>query len=211
VSTPFSSDNPPPLVRILDFFKFDLDSCSYESILLIHQYLYLARPVDADVFDSNHDGLDDPKGNDDGGQGAYSSESIDPNLTGSGPVVQVCPSAVDQLITAAPLGSGPSRKKRLVLASKRKQPVPSDQVTTELFPHPAPCCSLGLVAVQLVFRRLFEALQRPTQAAQIDTSTGADTQLAKRLRALSMRKMLAIRYIIVLTCGLLLVTFLKFS
>jgi hypothetical protein len=126
-------------------------------------------------------------------------------------VVQVRPSAVDQLITAAPLGSSPSRKKRLVLASKRKQPVSSDQVTTELFPHPTLCCSLGLVVVQLVFRRLFEALQRPTQAAQIDTSTGADTQLAKRLWALPMRKMLAIRYIIVLTCGLLLVTFLKFS
>jgi hypothetical protein len=161
---PFSNNNPPPLVRIFDFFKFISDPCSYESILLIHQYLYLARPVDADVSDSNHDGLDDPKGNGDGGQGASSSESIDPNLIGSGPVVQVRPSAVDQLITAAPLGSGPSRKKCLVLASKRKQSVPSDQVTIELFPHPAPFCSLGLVAVQLVFGRLFEGLQCPSQA-----------------------------------------------
>jgi hypothetical protein len=78
VPTPFSSDNPPPLVRILDFFKFIIDSCSYESILLIH-----------------HDGQDNPKGNDDGGQKAPSSESIVPNLTGSGPVAQVCPSAAD--------------------------------------------------------------------------------------------------------------------
>jgi hypothetical protein len=36
VPTPFSSDNPPPLVRVLDFFKFISDPRSYESILLIH-------------------------------------------------------------------------------------------------------------------------------------------------------------------------------
>jgi hypothetical protein len=65
--------------------------------------------------------------------------------------------------------------------------------------------------VELVFRRLFEALQCPTQAAQIDTSAGADTQPAKRLRAPSMRKMLVPRYVIVLTCALLLVTFSKLS
>jgi hypothetical protein len=93
VPTPFSSDNPPPLVRILDFFKFISDSCSYESILLIHQDLYPARPVDAKVSNSNHDGQDNP--NDDGGQEAPSSEPIVPNLTGSGPVAQVCPSAAD--------------------------------------------------------------------------------------------------------------------
>jgi hypothetical protein len=43
----------------------------------------------------------------------------------------------------------------------------------------------------------------------MDTSVGADTQPAKRLRVLPMRKMLAIRYIIVLTWALLLVTFLE--
>jgi hypothetical protein len=120
VSTPFSSDNPSPLVRILDFFKFISDPCSYESILPIHQDLYPARPVDADVSDSNHDGHDVPKGNNDGGKGAPSSEPIVPNLTGSGPTAQVHSSAAGQLTTAAPLGSGPPKKKHLVLASKRK-------------------------------------------------------------------------------------------
>jgi hypothetical protein len=211
VPMPCSSDNPPPLVRILDFFKFISDPCSYESVLLIHQDLYPARLVDAEVSDNNHDGQDDPKGNDDGGQGASSSEPTDPNLAGSGPVAQVCPSAADQLITAAPLDNGPPRKKCLVFASKCKQSVPSDQVTTELFPHPAPRCSLGLVVVQLVFGRLFKVLQCPTQAAQIDTSAGADTQPAKRLRASSMRKMLTPMYVTVLTCALLLVTFSKLS
>jgi hypothetical protein len=90
------------------------------------------------------------------------------------------------------LGSGPSKKKRLELASKRKQPVPFDQVTIELFPHRVPRCSPSLVAVNLVFGRLFEALQRPTQATKIDTSAGADIQPTKRLQALSMRKMLGV-------------------
>jgi hypothetical protein len=71
---------------------------------------------------------------------------------------QVHPSAVDQLTIVAPLGSGPLKKKRLVLSSKRKQPAPSDQVTTELFPHYASHSSPGLVEVKLVFGRLFEAL-----------------------------------------------------
>jgi hypothetical protein len=67
VMTPFNNDNPPPLVRILDFFKFVSDLCSYESIPIIHQNLYPAWPVDAEVSDSNHDGQDDLTGNDDGG------------------------------------------------------------------------------------------------------------------------------------------------
>jgi hypothetical protein len=92
--TPFSSDNPP-LVRILDFFKFISDSCSYESVLLIHQDLYPARPIDAEVSDSSHNGQDDPKGNNNGGQGAPSSEPTAPNQIGSGMAAQVRPSAVD--------------------------------------------------------------------------------------------------------------------
>jgi hypothetical protein len=205
VLTPFSSYNSPPLVRILNFFKSVLDSCSNVSILIIYQDLYPARPVDAEVFDSNHGGQDDPTGNDDRGQGAPSVELIVPHLSGSGTAAQIRPSATDQLTTTAPLGSSPPKMKHLVLASKRKQPAPSDQVTTELFPHHAPHCSPGLVAVKLVFGHLFEALQRLTQAVAINTSVGADTQTAKRLRTLSMRRMLAPKYITILTCALLLV------
>jgi hypothetical protein len=96
-----------------------------------------------------------------------------------------------------------------VLASKSKQHVPSDYVTTVLFPHHAPRSSSGLVEIKLVFGCLFEALQHHSQAAQMDTSAGADTQPAKRLRALPMRKMPTIRYITVLTWALLLVLFLE--
>jgi hypothetical protein len=120
VPTPFSSNNPPPSVRIFDFFKFVLDPCSYESISIIHQDLYPARPVDVEVFDSNHDGQDDPTGNDNGGQGTPSSEPTVPHLIRSGTTVQVRPSAADQLTTTAPLASGLLKKKRLVLASKGK-------------------------------------------------------------------------------------------
>jgi hypothetical protein len=179
VPTPFCSDNPHPLVRILDFFKFVSDSCSYVSIPIIYQDLYPARPVDAEVSDSNHDGQDDPTGNDDGGQGAPSAELNVPHLIGSDMVAQVHPSATDQLTIAVPLDSGPPKKKRLVLASKRKQPTPSDQVTTELFPHHSPRCSMGLVEIKLVFGHLFEALQCLTRAAAINTSIEANAQLAK--------------------------------
>jgi hypothetical protein len=117
---PFSSDNPPPLVRILDFFTFILDLCSYESVLFIKQDLYPTRPVDAEVSDSSHDGQDDPKGNDDGDQGAPPSEPTAPSPIRSSTAAQACPSTADQLTTAAPLGSGPSKKKCHVLASKHK-------------------------------------------------------------------------------------------
>jgi hypothetical protein len=118
--TPFSGDNPPPLVRIHDSFKFISDPCSYESILFIHQDLYPAYPDDAELSDSSHNGQDDPKGNDDGGQGAPSSEPTAPNLNMSGMAAQVRSSIADQLTTATPLGSDPLKKKHLVLALKRK-------------------------------------------------------------------------------------------
>jgi hypothetical protein len=58
------------------------------------------------LSDSNHDGQDDPMGNDDGGQEAPSAELTVPNLIRSGMAAQVLPFAVDQLTIAATLGSG---------------------------------------------------------------------------------------------------------
>jgi hypothetical protein len=145
-------------------------------------------------------------GNDDGGQGAPSPKPIVPILIGSSLAERVRPSTINQLTTAAPLGSGQPKKKCLVLFSKRKQPTPSDQVRTELFPHHIPRSLLGLVVVKLVFGCLFEAFQRLTQAARTDTLAGADTQPAKRLRASPMRRMLMPRYVTILICTLLFVT-----
>ncbi len=113
--------------------------------------LYPTCPVNAELSDSNHVGQDDPTDDDDGGQGTPLADSTVPNLIGSDMAAQVLPSAADQLTTTTPLGSGHPKKKCLVLVSKRKQPAPSDQVTTELFPHHAPRCSLGLVAARFIF------------------------------------------------------------
>jgi hypothetical protein len=109
-----------------------------------------------ELSDSNHEGQDDLTGDGNGGQGAPSAELTIPNLIGSTMVMQVLPSATNQLMTTAPLGSGHPKKKHLVLVSKRNQLASSDQVTTELFPHHAPQRSLGLVAARLVFRCLFD-------------------------------------------------------
>jgi hypothetical protein len=103
------------------------------------------------LSDSNHDGQDDPTSDDDGGQRAPSAEPTVPDLIRTDMATQVLPSVTDQLTTAAPLGSGHPKKRRLVLVSRRKQPASSDQVTTKLFTHHAPRRSLGLVAARLVF------------------------------------------------------------
>jgi hypothetical protein len=145
-------------------------------------------------------------GDDDGGQGAPSAEPTAPDLIRSGTAAQVPPSTDDQFMTTAPLGSGHLKKRHLVLVSKRKEPASSDQVTTQLFPHHAPRRCLGLVVTRPVFLRLFEVFQRLAQAARTDTSTEAETQPTKRLQAPPMRKILAPRYVRVLTCALLFVT-----
>jgi hypothetical protein len=174
--------------------------------LIIHQDLYPASPVDAELSDSNHDGQNDPTGDDDGGQEAPSAGPTVPDLIGSSMAAQVPPSAADQPTTAAPLGSGYPKKRCRVLVSKRKQHASSDHVSTELFLHHTPQCSLGLVAVRLIFWCLFEVFQRLAQADRTDTLAGADTQPTKRLRAPPIRKILTPRYVTVLTCALLFVT-----
>jgi hypothetical protein len=116
---------------------------------------------------------------------------------------QVLPSTADQLTTATPSGNGNPKKKGLALVFKRKQHASSTQEITEFFLHHTPRRFLGLVVAMLIFRHLFEAFQRLTQAARIDTSAGVDTQPAKRLRTPLMRRMLTPRYVTVLTCVLL--------
>jgi hypothetical protein len=78
------------------------------------------------LSDSNHDGQDNPTGDDDGGQGAPSAKLTVPNLIGFGMAGQVLPSAVDQFTIAAPLGSDHPKKKHIVLVSKCKQLASSD-------------------------------------------------------------------------------------
>jgi hypothetical protein len=79
-------------------------------------------------------------------------------------------------------------------------------VITELPSYHGSRNRLNLVAVNLAFGRLFEAFQHVSQAIRADTMAGADTQPAKNPRAPSMRRILAPKYVIILTCILLLVT-----
>jgi hypothetical protein len=117
----------------------------------------------------------------------------------------VRPPAADQPVSAAPL-SGGQKRKRIRLASKCKTTTSSDQVITELPSYHGSRNRLNLVSVNLVFRRLFEAFQHISQAIRTDATAGADTQPAKKTRAPSMRKILARRYVMLLTCILLFVT-----
>jgi hypothetical protein len=93
-----------------------------------------------------------------------------------------------------------------MLASKRKTITSSDQVITELPSYHGSRNRLNLVSVNLTFGRLFEAFQYISQAIRTDAMAGADTQPAKKTRAPSMRRILAPKYVMLLTCILLLVT-----
>jgi hypothetical protein len=117
--------------------------------------------------------------------------------TRSGPTWQRR-SALLQPISAAP-PSGGQKWKCIRLTSKRKITTSSDQVITELPSYHSSRNRSNLVSVNLVFGCLFEAFQHISQA-------GADTQPAKKTRTPSMRRILAPRYVMLLTCILLLVT-----
>jgi hypothetical protein len=86
----------------------------------------------------------------------------------------VRPPITDQSVSAAPLSSGQKRK-RIMLASKRKTTTSSDQVITELSSYHGSRNCLNLVVVNLAFGRLFESFQHVSQAIRTDTTAGADT------------------------------------
>jgi hypothetical protein len=139
------------------------------------------------------------------GPGIPSIEPITSNPIGSNMAAPVCPPTADQPVSAAP-PSGGQKWKRIRLASKCKITTSSDQVITELPSYHSFRNRSNLVSVNLVFGRLFEAFQHISQAIGTDATAGADTQPAKKTRAPSMRRILAPRYVMLLTCILLLVT-----
>jgi hypothetical protein len=144
----------------------------------------------------NDNGQNKPTGDEAEGKGAPSTEPIAPNPTNSGMVGDIRPSTIRQ-IAAAPSGSR-QKKKHVPLSSKRKLATPSpNQVMThiELPPYCEPRSPLNLVAIEIIFGRLFEAFQHTSQAISTGTSTGVDTQLAKKMRALSIKNLPAPRYV----------------
>jgi hypothetical protein len=144
-------------------------------------------------------------GDDVEGHGIPLIESITSNPIGSNMAALVRSPTADQPVSAAPL-SGGQKWKRIILAPKCKTTTSSDQVITELPSYHGSHNRLNLVSVNLAFGRLFEAFQHISQAIRTDATAGADTQPAKKPRAPSMRRILAPKYVMILTCILLLVT-----
>jgi hypothetical protein len=138
------------------------------------------------------------------GPGIPLIEPITSNPIGSNMAAPVRPPAADQPVSAASL-SGGQKRKRIRLASKCKTTT-SDQVITELPSSHGSRNRLNLVSVNLAFERLFEAFQHISQPIRTDATTRADIQPAKKTRAPSMRRILAPKYVMLLTCILLLVT-----
>jgi hypothetical protein len=128
VPLPFSSENPPPLVRVLFFFNLSQINCL---ILSFKHDLYPPHQVDADLSDSTGEDRKQTAGDDVEGPGIPLIEPITSNPIGSNMAASVRPPAIDQPVFVAPLSSGQKRK-RIRLASKRKTTTSSDQVITEL-------------------------------------------------------------------------------
>jgi hypothetical protein len=157
------------------------------------------------LSDSTGEDQKQTAGDDVEGPGIPLIEPITSNPIGSNMAAPVHPPAADQPVSVAPL-SGGQKWKRIRLASKRKTTTSSDQVITELPSYHWSRNRLNLVSVNLAFGRLFEAFQHISQAIGTDATAGADTQSAKKTRVPSMRRILAPRYVMLLTCILLLVT-----
>jgi hypothetical protein len=202
VPLPFSSENPPPLVRVLFFFNLSQINCL---ILSFKQDLYPPHQVDKDLSDSTGEYQKQTAVDDVEGHGIPLIEPITSNPIRSNMAAPVRPSTVDQPVSAAPL-SGGQKRKCIMHASKRKTTTSSDQMITELPSYHGSRNQLNLVSVNLTFGRLFEAFQHISQAIRTDATAGADTQPAKKTRAPSMRRILMPKYVMLLTCILLLVT-----
>jgi hypothetical protein len=202
VPLPFSSENPPPLIRVLVFLNLSQINCL---ILSVKQDLYHLHQVDADLSDSTGEDQKQTVGDDIEGPRIPLIEPITSNPIGSNMAALVCPPAADQPVSAAPL-SGGQKRKRIGLASKRKTTASSDQVITELPSYHLSRNRLNMVSVNLAFGCLFEAFQHISQAIRTDATAGADTQPAKKTRVPSMRGIFAPKYVMLLTCILLLVT-----
>jgi hypothetical protein len=174
-------------------------------IISSEQDLYPPHQVDADLSNNTNEDWRQTAGDDVEGPGIPSIEPITSKPIRSSMAAPVCPPAADQPVFAAP-PSGGQKWKRIRLASKRKITTSFDQVMTELHFCHLSCNRSNLVSVNLVFGRLFEAFQHISQGIGTDATAGADIQPPKKTREPTMRRILALRYLMLLTCILLRVT-----
>jgi hypothetical protein len=109
---------------------------------------------------------------------------IAPNLIGSNTPEQTDASVADQVTIVAPPAGG-HRRKCPPPVIKRKQPLSSvDQVMSqiELSQYRGPCSPLDLVAIEIIFRCLFEAFRHTSQVAAVSDATDGNDRLPKKTR-----------------------------
>jgi hypothetical protein len=105
---PYSSDNPPPSVRItvllLTFY-----TAITKFLWLVIQDLYPDQEIDVALSDEDNVGPSEPVGDDARGNGAPLVETLAPNPIRSSSAGETHPSAADQAASTAP--SGEDQKK----------------------------------------------------------------------------------------------------
>jgi hypothetical protein len=116
---PYSNENPPSSVRIivllLTFFL-----AIYTFLWLVTQDLYPDREIDVALSDEDNVGPNEHVGDDAGGNGVPSAETLAPNPIRSSSAEETHRSVVDQVVPTAPSGSD-QKKKCVVLGTKRKR------------------------------------------------------------------------------------------
>jgi hypothetical protein len=168
------------------------------------QDLYPKASIDVEVSSGEDnapkpDALTDkekaPIGDDAEDGGASSAEPITPNPIGSNAPEQTDPFITDWVTTIVPPAGG-HRCKHPPLVIKRKQPLPSlDQVMSqiELPPYYGPLSPLDLVAIVIIFGRLFEAFRHTSQVVDVGDVTDGNDRLPNKTRQPSLRKLLVPR------------------
>jgi nitrogen fixation-related uncharacterized protein len=102
---PYSDENPPSLVRmivlLLTFFL-----AIYTFLWLVTQDLYPDQEIDIALSNEDNAESNEPNGDDAGGNGAPSAETLAPNPIGSNSVGETRPSAIDQVVPTTPSDGG---------------------------------------------------------------------------------------------------------
>jgi hypothetical protein len=119
----------------------------------------LSGDDDASKIDTSTANLKVPDDNDVEGEGASSVEPIAPGLIGSSTPVQTDPSATDRAAPGAPSAGGHKQKRPPIIPKHKQTKTLVDQVMTqiELPSYRGPRSPLNLVAIEIIFGRLFEA------------------------------------------------------
>jgi hypothetical protein len=122
---PYSSDNPPPSVRITVLLLTFYPAIN-TFLWLVIQNLYPDREIDVALFDEDNVRPNESANDATEGNGAPSVETLAPNPIGSSSAGEIHPSAADRVASTAP-SSGGQNKRGVVLGTKCKQ----DKVVTD--------------------------------------------------------------------------------